>query len=459
MNNEGDRRNPPAKDEARATAPFGLGNAYGFAILNGLSSQIVLSSPIILYGRQLGASATVLGILAGMMPLLVIFQMPAAQYVPRVGYKRFMMNGWSARVLFIFVLAAIPLTAGFLDANTRLTLVLAVLFFFNLLRGISSCAWLPWITELVPSSLRGQYLTREQFCVNFAGIGAFALAASLLGDGGTEMRFALVFLFSAVVGAISLSFLKRVPDVTIPHAEATARGPVPWKELAAYPPFRRILWLNLAWAVAYGGLPTFIVAFLRSHAGLKDGAILWAMIAFFVGGTVSTWVAGNRLDRLGSKPAVILTLLLGIGLSVGWMLQSAGVVETTLVRTTALLGVLGLANAVFLAATNRLAMLTAPKVGRSHFFALFSVVLNLALGLAPVGWGLLIDAVGTRRGYAFGLEWNQYGAFFGLAAIGFGIALVAAGRLEEKAASVESLLQELLLDDPKRALSRLFIRD
>lgn len=455
---EVERRNPAMENETRAAAPFGLRHAYGFAIFNGLSSQIVLGSPIILYGRQLGAGATVLGILAGMMPLLVIFQLQASQYVPRVGYKRFMMNGWSVRVLFVFVLAAIPLTAGFLDATTRLTLVLAVLFLFNLLRGISSCAWLPWITELVPSGLRGQYLTREQFCVNLAGVGAFALAASVLGNGGAEMRFAMVFLFSAMVGGVSLFFLKRIPDVAIPHEEATARGPVPWMQLAAHPPFRRLLWLNLAWAVAYGGLPTFIVAFLRTHADLKDGVVLWAMVAFFVGGTVSTWVAGKRLDRLGSKPAVILTLLLGVGLSIGWMLQAAGVVETTLARAMALLLVLGLANAVFLAATNRLAMLTVPKAGRSHFFALYSVVLNLALGLAPVVWGLLIDGVGARRGHALGLEWNQYGAFFGLVTLAFGIALVTAGRLQEKSASVESLLQELLVDDPKRALSRLFIR-
>ena len=43
----------------------------------------------------LGASATVLGLIAGMTPLLVIFQIPAARHVSSVGYKRFVLAGWS----------------------------------------------------------------------------------------------------------------------------------------------------------------------------------------------------------------------------------------------------------------------------------------------------------------------------------------------------------------------------
>ena len=49
---------------------------------------------MVLYAKSLGASATVLGIIAGMMPLLVIFQIPAANYIDRVGFKRFVYAGW-----------------------------------------------------------------------------------------------------------------------------------------------------------------------------------------------------------------------------------------------------------------------------------------------------------------------------------------------------------------------------
>src|SRR5215510_11740538 len=126
----------------RPQFPAGLHNAFLFSGFNALSFQIVLSSPMILYAKTLDASATVLGIIAGMMPLLVIFQIPAANHIHRVGFKRFVYAGWGTRVLFIFGMALVPLTHWFLDPQTRLVLILALLFCFNLSRGISSCAWL-----------------------------------------------------------------------------------------------------------------------------------------------------------------------------------------------------------------------------------------------------------------------------------------------------------------------------
>src|SRR6185503_980467 len=170
-------------------APSGLKNAYLFATFNALSFQIVLSSPMILYAKALGASATVLGIIAGMMPLLVIFQIPAAHYVARVGYKRFVYAGWGTRVMVIFVIALVPITAGFLDATSRLALILTLLFGFNLSRGISSAGWLPWITSLVPTNLRGHYLARDAACVDSASCVAMVLAALCLGTQPRPWQF------------------------------------------------------------------------------------------------------------------------------------------------------------------------------------------------------------------------------------------------------------------------------
>src|ERR1043166_1372338 len=107
--------------------PPGLHNAFLFSGFNALSFQIVLSSPMVLYAKTLGASATILGIIAGMMPLLVIFQIPAANYIDRVGFNRFVYAGWGTRVMFVFAMALVPLTGSFLDAQSRLGLMLMLL--------------------------------------------------------------------------------------------------------------------------------------------------------------------------------------------------------------------------------------------------------------------------------------------------------------------------------------------
>src|SRR6266404_4221192 len=166
--------------DADASFPAGLHNAYLFSTFNAFSYQLVLSSPMVLYAKSLGASATVLGIIAGMMPLLVIFQIPAASYIPRVGFKRFVYAGWGTRVMFIFAMALVPLAGGFLEAKNRLALMLMLLFCFNLSRGISSCAWLPWITLLVPASLRGKYLSRDAAVQSSGSFVTFLIAAACL---------------------------------------------------------------------------------------------------------------------------------------------------------------------------------------------------------------------------------------------------------------------------------------
>ena len=62
-----------------------------------------------------------LGLIAGMMPLLVILQIPAAQHVLRVGYKRFMLMGWTTRAFIVFGMA-LATVVGFGLAEAVITL-------------------------------------------------------------------------------------------------------------------------------------------------------------------------------------------------------------------------------------------------------------------------------------------------------------------------------------------------
>src|SRR5947209_12253250 len=310
--------------------PVGLHNAFLFSLFNALSYQIVLSSPMVLYARTLGASATVLGIMAGMMPFLVIFLFPASSYIPRIGFRRFLFAGWGTRVMFIFGMALVPLSAVFLDEKSRLGLMLMLLFCFNLSRGISSCAWLPWITALVPAGLRGKYLARDQAVQNFASFFTFLIAAGCLTGDTRGWQFAILFAFSAVMGAVSLSFLKRIPEVEIPPEGRESKGSVPWMEMGSYPPFRKLLLALVGYSIAYGGMTAFTVAFLKTEAGMSETKILLVTSVAFVGGLCSLWVLGSRLDRLGSKPVLTFCFVIWIAVLGGWIALSGGVVPVKL---------------------------------------------------------------------------------------------------------------------------------
>jgi MFS family permease len=444
-----------------AVMPPGLHQAYWFAVFNAFSFQIVLNSPMVLYGKALGASATVLGIITGMMPLLVIFQIPAAHHIERVGYKRFVYAGWGTRVTFIFGLALVPLTFAFLNPTTRLALLLLLLFGFNLSRGISSAGWLPWITSLVPARRRGAYLARDAACMNLASFFTFVLAAWLLGNKPGSWQFAALFAFSACMGAVSLVFLKRIPEAQArEEAARSCNTPVPWLAMVRYEPFTRLLKMVIAWSMAYGGLTTFTVAFLKTEAAMSERAILLVTSVSFLGGWGSLWFIGSRLDKLGSKPVLGFSFVTWMGIVSGWGLVAGKVVAPGILLILALQVLMGLFYALVQMSNTRLAMTLVPVMGRNHFFAMYSVIGSVALGLSPILWGLMIDAVGARRIRWLGLEWNRYTLFFAAVTVAFFLALALARRLREpQAASLEELIKDLLIESPQRVWMRLWLRE
>lgn len=448
--------NEPAE---RISFPAGLHNAFLFSFFNALSYQIVLSSPMVLYAKDLGASATVLGVIAGMMPLLVIFQIPAASHIPRLGFKRFVFAGWGTRVMFIFAMALVPLTHSFLDAKNRLGLLLMLLFGFNLSRGISSCAWLPWISALVPPGLRGKYLSRDAAVQSVGSFVTFLIAAACLAGQSRPWRFSILFAFSGITGAVSLSFLKRIPDVEVPEAAQAAKDRVPWLEMAAYPPFRKLLTAIVGYSIAYGGMTAFTVAFLKAEAGLPEDKILLVTSTAFIGGLSSLWFLGSRLDRLGSKPVLTFCFSSWLAVLAGWATLSGGALPVKLSLVLILQFLMGLLAALVQMSNTRLAMAVIPVMGRNHFFAIYSVVGNVVLGLAPIGWGLLIDAVGSHAPFWLGLSWNRFTVFFAAAAFVYLITLTQVRRLHEpEAASMEALLREILIQSPQRFWLRFWPR-
>jgi len=450
---------PALVKPATEVFPAGLHNIYFFVIFNALSYQLILSSPMVLYAKSLGASATVLGIISGMMPLLVIFQIPASKHLARIGYKRFVFAGWGTRTLFIFGMALVPLTGKFLDATTRLSLMLLLLFVFNLARGISSCAWMPWITSLIPTSLRGRYLVRDAACQNIGSLVVFLIAAICLGAQPEAWRFALLFGFSAMMAAMSLNFLRRVPEAATPAEVKTSTTPVPWRAIATYSPFRKLIFVNIAWSVAIGGMNTFIVDFLKAKSTLTEREIMLTTSVSFLGGLSSLWFLGSRLDRLRSKTVLTFFVLAWLSILCGWILIAGKIFAPLVGLVLCLQFVMGLSSSLANMAMTRLAMAVIPPMGRNHFFALYSVLGNVTLGLSPIFWGLFLDGFRSFNMSWHGLEWNRFSLFFLVASLVFMVALIFCRRLEEpQAASMEELVRDILEQSPLRPWLRFWPR-
>jgi MFS family permease len=425
-----ERRARQAQQDALRLPP-GAYDANWFSLFNAVSWQITLGSPLILYAKSLGASATMLGVLAALTPLLVILQIPAAHLLPRYGYRKFVLAGWGSRTLCIFGLAAVPLLT-FIEDASRLALVLLLLFIFNLLRGMASGAWLPWISQIIPHAVRGKFLSRDQLFAQAGCLVSLGMAAFTLGVEAKPWQFSIVFLFSALGASMSLLFLRRMPDVTAPEELRKSGAPVPWLEMMRYRPFFRLTLFALMYMLAIGGVGVFAVAFMREWAHFGERSIVSLSVLSVLGAITVLPVTGRIIDRLGSKPVIITCVSLFVLIIGGWFLLASHVIAAGLLPCGVLLLLGGIAGVNYQVAANRLAMVIVPKTGSNHFFAMYTVIINIAAGLSPIGWGLLLDGLGGWQHATGTFHWNRFSVFFSLALLVMVCAAVFALRLLEQ---------------------------
>ena len=169
---------PPAPKEEISPAPLvpmpkDIHNVYIYEVFNTISWNVVLGAPMLLYFQHLKASATILAIAACLAPVLNILQIPAAQFVERVGYRRFVLTGWTTRSFVVVGMALVAFLPDTVDRATRLVLMLGLSFIYNTMRGASVCGFLPWFTHIVHESRRGEFLAKDQLAGASASISVF----------------------------------------------------------------------------------------------------------------------------------------------------------------------------------------------------------------------------------------------------------------------------------------------
>jgi MFS family permease len=433
-------------------------NANQFSLYNQLNFQITLGAPMILYAKSLGASSTTIGIVAALAPLLTVLQLPTAYFIPKVGYKRFVLLGWLSRTIIVFSLALLPLVTA-LDPGTKTSLMLMCLFTFNVLRGISTGAWLPWLTSLIPENSRGAFLRRDQTFMQIGGVLAMALSTFVLWRDAHAGNFSFLFLLSAFAGTLSLFFIRRIPDVPIEDQVRGSGQPVPWLQILRHPPFTRLLIFNAVYNWVVGGLAAFAIGFLQSRAGFTDGAILACSLLSFVGASVSVSSFAELMNQTGSKPILRIAIVCYLWVVLCWVLVSSNLLYGSKSIIAIIYFVMGIAGGLFSIANTRIAMDTMPVMGRNHFFSLFTVFTSLSLGLAPICWGIFLDLFAKFETKIGAFEVNRYSLYFSLLAILIIVTFVLANPLVEKKGQPFSLaLRDAVIYSRLRLFARFLSR-
>ena len=395
--------------------PPGIRHGYHFAFCNAINFQIATGTPLILFAKSLGASSTVLGILASLLSLFTFLQLFAGGYLAKFGYRKFMIAGWGLRTSMVFGLAVVPLLS-FIDAPTKVALILILLVIFAILRGIAMGVWLPWITELLPANQRGAYLSREQMSLHGGSLAALGISALTLQYLPHPICYSAIFLLSAFAGLTSLLALQKMPDAKIHETRSASSQRVPWRSIVSFPPFQKLLIFTGFWCVATASIGTFTVAYTREGLHFPESRIIFLTLSTFTGALATLPFTARFLHWAGTKNTLRLSTFLTAMIVVGWFALAAGVLPGAWWIVALLNALFGMATSNFAVANATLAMGVMPPMGRNHFFALFTVITSALTGFAPIGFGILLDALRQTTGQIGAWSVNRYSLYFCLIA-------------------------------------------
>jgi MFS family permease len=325
------------------------------------------------FALYLGCGPALIGLLGALPFVAHLVQLPAARLVERFGPRRVAL--WSiglARQTFLplVILPFLPVA----PATARAVLVAAAVL-QQLLGVVCNNAWVAWMGELVPGSVRGRYFGRRTALCTVAGAAAALAAGALLDRAPGAHALAALAFVTCLAGAASVALMARQaggrprprPVAARPSLSAVLRAPAARSYLAVL--------------AATGTGAGLIVPFSGLYV-LRDRGLGFTFLTGYGAVSAAARVAtsgqwGRLLDRRGGpRAAVVASTALLAASPVLWIAAAAaGPWALALEAVTG-----GVATAGTVVAGLAVPLALAPAEERPAWNATFAMAGGLAFG-------------------------------------------------------------------------------
>lgn len=362
-----------------------------FSFLNTVSWQMLVGSVLVLHARALDIPSGFVGMIVAIMPLTLVFSLGMTSWVDRIGPRRMMTAGWTARNLMAFPLVLTPWIYATWGSRAAGVALFAGVFCFCTMRSLTCTGWFPWLHEIIPATERGRYFSAEIILVQIVNVGIGLATFLFLGRHAALWKFAALAGLGMVAGLTSIGLMRRIPG----------GGPSPAKRhRTALLDFRLVLrdrsymsfvlWTSLGLFVTVGQ-GTLTVLSMRDYLHVAPSLI---MLTTAVGSTAAMAVGpwwGRLADRHGSGPVQVLSgSSMAAGLGCFALLR-----ESTPVGFTIPVYALCVASysGFFVAASRGMLERMRPRL-RAGYSAMWQSVTSVAMGASSILIGLVVQHVG-----------------------------------------------------------------
>ncbi|MEO6002633.1 MAG: hypothetical protein ABIZ04_17980 [Opitutus sp.] len=373
-------------------APFRAGLIFGF--FNALTWQIGIGTPMVLFAERLGATSFQVGLAYAFVFVLTPVQVLATALLPRYGFKRLSLGGWSARSVFLAVPIGLALLAPNVGQPWMVNTLIWSVFFFCFFRSIGAAAMTTWFIGILPPSVRGRYFASDQFLSGISGVATLIICSALFALLPIYVALLAQYVIALTGSTLSYYALKQLPDIAKPAA--TSLGAIlraTPRHLFAPSPFRHYVWLAVWYHVITTPIPPFAAYYLKVSAHLSAGKIMMFEVLRYSGVIVGAWLLRRRIDTTGARPFFLLSLALTAMAAVAWWLYLRHLFEGT-IALFAIYFVVGFGWVCWTISNLNYLPKIAAEADRALLVSIYGAATFFIGGCAPILWGLVLKSTG-----------------------------------------------------------------
>jgi MFS family permease len=377
------------------------------AMMNdGLATQAMViftgGAFLVAFALKLGASNTVIGILAAIPPLLQLLQIPAVYLVEKTKNRR-AITVYSSIVsrIFILLIALIPFMFGYKMGLIFLAIFLVLNSAFS---AISAASWNSWIRDIVPEKNLGSYFSSRMRASTALGIFVSLAGAVYIDFWKSNFAkieiygYSILFFMGFLAGLAGVFFLAISPEPKLKISEDSGnfveRIIKPFKDLN----FRNLLVFSGAWSFAVSLAAPFFTVYMLKRLELDMSFIIGLAVLSQIMNFMFFRVWGRFSDRIGNKAVLGLNCPLFIFSILAWTFTT---LPETYFLTIPLLILIHIMMGVSLAGVNlasgNLGFKLAPRGEATSYLAARNIVFFVAAGIGPLLGGMFADFFAERE--------------------------------------------------------------
>ena len=362
-----------------------------FAVFNVVSWQCIVGPVLVLFARALDMPPSWVGFLISFMPLSMLLVVGTIPLVTRFGPKRLMSTGWLLRNLTMCSVFLMPWAMLHWGPRAAWYVLLGATLGFCLIRAVGASAWFPWLHEVVPEGQRAAYFSAETAIAQVVVVCVAAMQAVLLRGNPGVPRFLCVYGLGIASGLVSLVWMSRIPGGdAAPGPRPERQGFRAYRVALADRPYVAFAVTASLCLFCISWYTGSVVLYMRDAVGLASRTIMMLMAAGGMGTLLTIRFWGRFAQHSGSGRAMFKTLI-GHSLAALSFVALSPAAPWVLYGLVPALVCAAIFAAAFSVAANRAMLNYVHAAHRPAYTNLWIGGTSLALGLAPILAGQVID--------------------------------------------------------------------